>query len=178
MVSQLVVLHVRAVNDRHAKVDVEQDRHCLQLAHNDVADDADEWEQTFAVGATPRQLPDGALPLFTQPLEHRVQDDDRGANRVERDQERHARAAQAAIDRHAPPRRDGERDRLRVTVEQIHVTRPTGEGARRMNAVADVLHAARAVARDDEPRRFVVEAKRGNAVVLAVKDARLAVGRR
>src|SRR5207302_6141973 len=93
-------------------------------------------------------------------------------------QERHARAAQPAIDRHAPPRRDGERDRLRVTVEQIHVTRPTGEGARRMNAVADVLHAARAVARDDESRRFVVEAKRGNAVVLAVKDAHLAVGGR
>ena len=74
-------------------------------------------------------------------------------------------------------RRDGERDRLRVAVEQVHVARAAGERARRVDAIADVLHAGRRVARDDAPLGLVVEAERGNALVLAVEDSGLAVRR-
>src|SRR5689334_10551073 len=75
MVPQLVVLHVRAVDDGHAEVDVEQDGHRLQLADDHVAEDANEGEETLAVGAAARQLADRTLPLLAQPLEHGIDPD-------------------------------------------------------------------------------------------------------
>ena len=61
MMTQLVVLHERAVDDGNTEVDVEQNRHRLHFANDDVAEHANEREQPFAVRASPRQLPDSAL---------------------------------------------------------------------------------------------------------------------
>src|SRR5688500_11891317 len=47
-----------------------------------------------------------------------------------------------------------------------------------MNAIADVLHTVRCVAGNDLARLLVIEAERGDPAVLAMEDARLAVGRR
>src|SRR5690242_861338 len=159
VMSELVVLHVRAVDDGHTEVDVEQDRHRLQLAHDDVAENANEGEEAFAVRPPPRELSDRTLPLLAQPLEYGVDPDDRYPNRVQCDEEGHARAAEPPVHRHPLSRRDGERHGLRVAVEQIDVGRAASERAGRVNAIADVLHAARAVTGDDEARGLVVEAK-------------------
>ena len=177
---ELVVLHERAVDDRHAEVDVEQDRHRLQLAHDDVAENANERERSLRCACARRaSSPTRALPLLAQPLERRLQHhaQRRGSDAAAMSSAIR-RAAEPPVHGHPLARRDGERDGLRVAVEQVHVARPAGERARRVNAVADVLHAVRRVARDDAPLRLVVEAKRRNAVVLAVEDPRLAVRRR
>ena len=175
---QLVVLHERAVDDRHAEIYVEQDCHRLQLAHDDVAQDADERENAFRVRHPPRQLAARPLPFLQQPFERALQRHANHANWMEQDQQRHPRSAEPPIHRHLLSRGDGERHGLRVTVQQIHVARSAGESARRLDAVADVLHAVRGIAGDYAPSRLVVEAKCRNAVVLAVKHSGLAVGSR
>src|SRR5262249_30671323 len=82
--------------------------------------------------------------------------------------------------RHPLARRDRERHRLRIAVEQVHVARAARERARRVYAITDVLHAAQAVAGHDEPRLAIVESKAGDPLVLSMKDPGLAVrgGRR
>ena len=91
-------------------------------------------------------------------------------------QHRHAPSAEPLEHRHALARRDRERDGLRVAVEEIDVARSAGQRTGRVDAIADILHAGWRVARDDAPLHLVVEAKRRNALILAVEDAGLAVG--
>ena len=97
---------------------------------------------------------------------------------MERDEQRHASAAETAIDGRPLARGHGERDRVRVAVEQIDVARPTGERTRRVNSVADVLNPCRSIAGDDETRLAIVEAECRNAVILAGKNAGLSIRRR
>src|SRR5215213_1623431 len=96
---------------------------------------------------------------------------------MEQYQQRHARPAKPLVHRHLLARRDGESDRLCVTVEKVHVARPSGERTGRGDSVADVLNSFRSVARNQSARGLVVKTERGNAIVLTVKDAGLAVGR-
>ena len=69
--AELIVLHERAVDDRHAEVEVEQDRHRLELADDDVAEDTQEREDPLGVGDAPAQLAPHALPFLAQPLDDR-----------------------------------------------------------------------------------------------------------
>src|SRR5450759_456752 len=93
-------------------------------------------------------------------------------------EEPHPRSAEPAVNGHPLTRGDGEGYGLCIAVEKIDVARTAGERARRVDAVADVLHAVRRIAGDYLPRRFVVEAKRRNAAVFAVEEPGLAIGRR
>src|SRR5215831_786685 len=147
------------------QVHIEQDRHRLQLADDDVAQDADERKDPFAVRAPARELTDGALVFFAQPLEDGLQAHAADANRMQRNEKRHAPSAESLEDRHFFPRRDGESDRLGVAVEEIDVARATGERARRGYSIANVLNAARRVARDDPAFDLVIESKGRNAIV-------------
>src|SRR5215207_6444324 len=97
---------------------------------------------------------------------------------MERDQHRHPLSAEPLVDRHSVTSGNRECDSLRITVEQVHITRSTGECARRVNPVADVLHAFRSAARDDFSRRLVVEPKGWNSGVLTMKYSGLAIRRR
>src|SRR3979409_1441160 len=97
---------------------------------------------------------------------------------MERHEQRHPRTAEATVDGHLLSRCNGEGYCLRIAVEEIDVARAAGKRARRMNAIADVLHAVWRIARDDLSRRLVVKAERRNPVVLSVKQPRLAVGSR
>src|SRR6266550_8967173 len=175
---ELVVLHERAVDDGHAEIYIEQNRHRLQLAHDDVAQDADEGENPFRMRDSAGQLAAGTLPLLQQPLEHALEHHAQHSNGVEQNEQRHPRSAKPAVHGHLLARGDCERYCLCVAIHQIDVARATGERAGRMNSVPDVLHSVGRVASDDFARGLVVEAKRGDAVVLAVEHSRLAVRRR
>src|SRR6478672_6882385 len=65
---QLVVLHERAVDDRHAKVHVEQDRDRLKLSHDDVREDAQEREDPFRMRYASHPFAARTLPLLAEPL--------------------------------------------------------------------------------------------------------------
>ena len=175
MVRELIVLHERAVDDWHAEVDVEQDRHRLQLTNDDVAEDANERKDSFRVRDPAGQLTARTFPLLEQPFERSLQEHARHADRVQQHEQRHAGSAQPAVHRHFLTCGDGKRDSLRVAVQQIYVARSSGERARHVDSIADVLHAVRRVAGDDAPRGLVVETERRNTVVLSMKHSRLAI---
>ena len=103
--------------------------------------------------------PTRALVFLAQPLEHRLKPHAQQANRMQDEEHRHAPAAEPLEHGHALARRDGERDGLRVAVEQVDVARSAGERAGRVDAIADVLYAGRRVARDDAALHLVVETK-------------------
>src|SRR5437588_683475 len=98
MMSELVVLHERAVDDGYAEVDVEQNRHRLQLAHDDVAQNAHEGKQSLAVRALATELPDAALIFLAQELEHGLYADAKHPDRMQQHQQRHASAAEPLED--------------------------------------------------------------------------------
>ena len=178
--AELVVLHERAVDDRHAEVDVEQDRHRLQLAHDDVAQNAHERKESLAVRAPARQLarPRARIPrAATRAPPARTM----RATRIgcSSDEQRHPPSAEPLEDRHLLARRDGECDRLarrRRAGSRSSIRRPA-RPARVMRSRMYCTPDGR-VARDDAPLGLVVEPERGNALVLAVEDSGLAVRRR
>jgi hypothetical protein len=179
VVCELVVLHERAVDDRHAEVDVEQDGDRLELADDDVREHAQEREKPFGVRAPAHHFADGALPFFAQPLDHGLRRHARHAHGMQRDEQPHAAAAEPTVDGGPLARRDGEGDGLRIAIEEVDVARATGERPRRADPVADVLDAGGCVAGHDKTRLAVVETERGDPVVLAVEDPGLTVrGRR
>src|SRR5262245_1374534 len=65
---ELIVLHERAVDDRHPEVHIEQDRDRLQLSHDDVREDAEEREDPFRVRHATGPLTARALPFLAKPL--------------------------------------------------------------------------------------------------------------
>src|SRR5215208_4596423 len=100
MVHELVVLHEGAVDDRYAEVDIEQDRHRLKLADDDVAQDADERENALGVRHSPRELAAGTFPFLEQPLERALPNHARHANWMEKDEQPHPRSTETPANRH------------------------------------------------------------------------------
>src|SRR5690348_2823793 len=94
---------------------------------------------------------------------------------MQRNQQHHSRSTQPLIDRHLFTSRNGEGDGLCITVEQIHIARSTSERARSRNPVADVLHSVGCIACNESTSRLVIETKRRNSIVLAMKDPRLTI---
>ena len=177
MMRELVVLHERAVDDRHAEVHVEQDRDRLQLADDHVREHAKQREDALGVGHSADPLAARPLPLLAQPLHDSLEEHPADADRMQEDEQSHPGPAEPLVDRHPLACGDGERDGGRVAVEQIHIARPIGQCPGRLDPVPDVLNALRSVARDHTTGRLVIEAEGRDAVVLAVEDARLAVRR-
>jgi len=175
MVSELVVLHESAVDNRNAEIDVEQNRHRLELADNHVAKNPDEWKNSLRVRHSSRKLAAQPLPFLEQILEDTLHQHSRNAYRVQHDEHRHPLAAEPLVDGHFLAGRNRECDSLRVTVHQVHITRAARERSRRSNPVANVLHAFREIARDDFMRRLVVKTECWNTGIFPVKDSRLAV---
>src|SRR6266853_1060850 len=173
MVRQLIVLHESAVDDGNAQIDVEQNRHRLQLAYDDVAEDAYEWKDSFGV-----RHPAGPLPFLEQPLERSLKNHARHADRVQHHEERHTGSTEPSVDGHLVTRGDGEGDGLRISVQEVDVARSARERAWGMDAIADVLHAVRCIAGDNLARCLVVESKRRNSSVLAVEHPGLTIRRR
>jgi hypothetical protein len=130
MMCELVVLHEGAVNDGHAEVDIQQNRHRLQLANDHVAEDADEGKNSLRVSNTARQLAPGTLPLLEKPLQRSLQNHAEHPDRMEHYQKGHSRPAETAVDGHLVSGCDRECDCLRISVEEIDVARAPRERAR------------------------------------------------
>jgi hypothetical protein len=129
MVGQLVVLHEGAVDYRHAKVHVEHDRHRLELANHDVAEDTDKGKDPLGMSCPAGQLTAETLPLFEQPLVGGLKHHAAHANGMQQDEQSHPRSAEALIDREPLAGRDGECDSLRIAVEKVDVARSASERA-------------------------------------------------
>jgi hypothetical protein len=112
------------------EIDVEQDRHRLELAHDDVAQDADEGENPLRVRYSSRQLTARALPFLEQPLERALKDHASHPYRMQQHEQTHPRSAEAAVDGHLLTGRYGERDSLGVSIQQVHVARATRQSTR------------------------------------------------
>src|SRR5512141_542376 len=123
MVRKLVVLHERAVDDRHAEINVEQDRHRLELANDDVAQDANERENSLGVRRSSRELASQSLPFLEQILQYALEHHSRDANGMEHDENCHAGSAEPLVDRHLLTCGDCERYSLRVTIDEVHIAR-------------------------------------------------------
>ncbi len=178
MVSELVVLHERAVDDRHAEVDVEQDRHRLQLAHDDVREDPQHRKDSLGMGGASPELAYRPLPLLAQPFTNALDPHSQQPYRVHEQEEQHPRSTQPLEHRGSLSGSHGERHGLGVAVQQIHVARSARQRPRRGDAIPDILHPVRGVAGYDPPCVLVVEAEGRDSAVLAVKDSRLTIGRR
>ena len=94
---ELIVLHECTVDDRHSEVEIQQDRHGLEFAHDDVAEDAQIREDAFGVRDVARELSPHPLPLLTEPFDDRLDQYPDHADRMERDEERHPGATKPAI---------------------------------------------------------------------------------